>query len=525
MKHTNKKNIKTNNKLKKTKKNRNNKNTKRGGAPNNVIVNVKSLNELLNYLVEDSTTKANAISEFTKYIKIHYINILRNEERTKRYDITVLCAVMNIMFDYIDPVFYKKENNEEINANRTDIKCCNTEFNTGDNADNYTIPEGGKQLPFFMDDMYCEDLLLFSQKYDEFMKSKTSRFFYESNIANIALLFKCCYNRCFDDYILHNEKKHTKYNKKIQTGFSLFKKNKNKTKFTSGLNTIKIKFDLIKKELIIQLIKSYISCNYNDVCDLYIQYLNFYKDTFSKILNNQVDEIDSIIKTPEEINDAIIISLKDSKINTYFIFLSCNHVSEYKQSRLYMTRFIDSHIGHIGVHNNYILNTMDTIAHDFYFHGNLNRIQNTTPEANDNINKEFIINLFNMLNTTNKHNSYQLGMYIIQIIQNEKNKKDPVIFNKNSFIDYFNDYINQRWVPSHYTKEIITNFIKWFLGHTKFTFDYTKSEDNYYNKIEKFNINSMNLSVVPLPNIKSTNLQTPQTNKVRFLGNYVETNF
>jgi len=491
MKHTNKKNIKTNKKLKKTKKNRKNKNTKRGGGSNNVVnVTVKPLNELLEYLVKDDTTKENAISEFTKYITTHYTNSLLTTERKKRYDITVLCAVMNIMFDYIDPVYYKKENNEEINANRTDIKCCNTEFNTVDKKDNYTIPEGGKQLPFFMDDMYCEDLLLFSKNYDEFMKSKTSRFFYESNIANIALLFKCCYNRCFDDYILHNEENHKKNNNKTKK--FLFKLNfllKKQNKFKSGLNTIKIKFDLIKKELIIQLIKSYISCYYNDVCDLYIQYLNFYKDTFSQILNNKIDEIDTITKTPKEINDAIITSLQDSKTSTYFIFLSCNHISEYKQSRLYMTRFIDSHIGHIGVHNNYILNTMDTIAHDFYFHGNLNRIQNTTPEANDNINKEFIIDLFNMLNTTNKHNSYQLGMYIIQIIQNEKHKKDPVIFKKNSFIDYFNDYIHKKGVPSHYTKEIITNFIKWFLGrHTKFTFDYTKIDDNDYNKIDKFNV-------------------------------------
>lgn len=463
MKHTNNKKLNKTNKNRKNKK-RLNKNTKRGGGNNNVVsVNVKPLNELLEYLVNDKTTNENGKIQFEAFITIQLKKPLT---RNERYDITVLCAVMNIMFDYKQAVQYTYHDNKnelkETNANNLNIKCCNETLLDKDKNE--------VKLGFFIEDMYCEDLNKFIEEYDNFMKDETytSRFFYESNIANIALLFKCYYNRCFDDYLKIYKKKIIKENF-IDTVFKTFKDNK----------------DLLLK----QLVKAYNSCYYNDIIDLYTKFLTFYKNSMAPNLKgtyNRVDIANPIIKTiqdtkknvyPPSTNTKIVKTIEtNSHSNDYFIYLSCTHAIEYKQARLYMTRFIDSYIGQGNkIHNGIYFDSISVIQHDFDIHENLRRIKDTKPDTYDNINKKWIIKLYNDWKEKNI-NVYKYGMYVLQIIQNERNKENNIVCN-DDFYKLFMGNINDEY-------EIIN---KPENKKSSFSFFYSKEVIKQFNNIKSSN--------------------------------------
>ena len=474
------------NKKYKHKKNTNIKNiqhTKRGGGrAGNNNQTVMSLQELLNYLITNNDTKINAINEFQKYIDKHYTKPLT---RNERYDITILCAIMNIMFDYTEPVNYtyidEKTNkiSNNINANEPNVKCCDkTILNTEKNE---------VKLPFFTEDIYCEDLNIFIDEYNNFMNDYKSNFFYKSNVANIALLFKCYYKRCFDDYL-----KYFKYEDKY-----VLKNNFKDTFFDDSF----LKFKSEKNELLNFLIIAYNTCFYDDICNLYIKYLEFYYKTLGILLKTEVFKVldikssSEILKTNlfEFMYNFIIINLKESKTSKkFFIYLTCFLPLGYKQSRFYMTRFIDSYIGQGNkVHEGEVINTIDVIGHDFLFHGNIGRIKATTQSTYDNINKIFIMDLYN---NKNDKTMYKFGMHFLQYIQNEKRKQNPTVFNK----QYYKEIIKLQNIfqviaflfnTLQYNKQTVIEFFDWLIPDKKYIL--TEDNSNFYIKNTIQNLNNI----------------------------------
>ena len=158
----------------------------------------------------------------------------------------------------------------------------------------------------------------------------------------------------------------------------------------------------------------------------------------------------------EKIINAINFSLK----NNFFIYLSCIHVSEYKQANLYLTRFIDSYIGNLDVHG-YINNIFDIILHDFEFHRNLERVM-TIEDSLLDINKNFIKGLYNFAINLKNIEVYKYGMFIIQNIQNEILKGKIIILDE-SFFNYLENSVKQHSFYFRYSKkkdEIIELFNK-----------------------------------------------------------------
>ena len=472
--------------------------------------------------LEDRET---ATLKFKAYIE----GVKNNTTREQRYDIHVLTSIMSIMHDYNDPVIYNYKQSEttntliKIDANK-DIKCCDE-----------TDPT---RLKFFMEDIYTEDLDKFIEEYDNFIKTKQSSFFYKSNVANIAMLFKCYYKRCFDEYIkkkLINDKlidlRTKRYGWRYLSNKNGFKNNntninnnEKKEINTSLEKNIWESFVLIKKDLLTTMITAYNTCSYKDICSLYIKYLEFYSSTVGIFLNTVIKLFPNFfLNSKKELSESkfinvankntkitkrardkmysnIIETIKQSQIqlkDTFFIYLSCSHVSEYKQARFYMTRFIDSYIGNGYVHIDVVLNTMDVIGHDFYFHGNLNRIKSTTVKDYDNINKKFIMELYK-----ETKDIYQYGMYVLQMIQNEYAKYNPIVFNISNKLDIANIIKKYQFTTPDKSSDLnddneepypifiiknnidkIINFLNWVLPENKYKYNKNKYKDNTFSYI------------------------------------------
>lgn len=400
-----------------------------------------------------------AVELFKTYIS----NVGNNPTRDIQYDIRVLTSIMSIIHDYTKPVSYTL-GTKTINANR-DISCCDKKDKDG-NIDK-------TKLEFFMEDFYCDDLNKFIEEYDNFIKKKKSYFFYKSNIANIALLFKCYYKRCFDAY----------FKKKLRNNI----KTSNETS-NIALDTIFNKFNEVKQNLINALIKAYKTCKYVDVCELYLLYLDFYKLAVSPSLENIVNVVARTFHQDVISEDGIylydIYKLKPTEFNNYldkatdlmyndiktninftmknndfYIYLSCSHVSEFKQARVYMTRFIDSLINNDYIHEDVIISTLDAIGHDFYFHGNLERIKSTMSRTYTPNNKQFILELYNL-----GKDVYEYGMYVLQIIQNENSKNVSINFNKHDFYKNFLYYkTNNKLASSQHKEKTVRAFIEWIM--------------------------------------------------------------
>jgi len=147
------------------------------------------------------------------------------------------------------------------------------------------------------------------------------------------------------------------------------------------------------------------------------------------------------------------------------------------------------------------MNTMDVIAHDFYFHGNLERNKKTSLTKYDNINKYFIIKLYNDAINFKKYGMYKYGMYILQIIQNEIEKNNPIVFNNNFYNDFKSAFFSNSYkitrdirlqlslVKSDNEKTDREDFINWLNfyfnpnSNSKITFIYKdkdKLQDYHY---------------------------------------------
>ena len=444
-----------------------------------------------------------AITRFQKYM-VEYSR--QPATRVQRYDIHFLCAIMSIIHDYNDPVNYSYKKN--INSNTLIKVDANKEVNCCDE----NKPKDNRLL-FFMEDIYTEDLNKFITEYDEFIKTKKSEFFYKSNVTNIAMLFRCYYKRCFDDYIKNQ-----------------FKSKNNSVK-KEELDSIWKTFNDNKKTLIKTMITAYNSCSYEAICNLYSEYLEFYSSTLGLFLITQVHSFGHFYNNVErelsnesnsnkikdfalkKMSDDIISNIKKTKQSNsnFFIYLSCSHVSEYKQARFYMTRFIDSYIGNGFVHGEFILNTMDVIGHDFYHHGNLERITTTNPSNYDTINRNFIMTLYKK-----PIDVYQYGMYVLQIMQNEYEKSNPIIFNLLNFHNTFLDYKNKSsdLLTKYHSSETIEKFVRWVIPEDiKYEYKITDRGDQGFDYTIIINNNTQKLLNRPPLNIANQLIENKLLNR------------
>ena len=360
--------------------------------------------------------------------------------RNIQYNITLLCSMMHILFDYKDTVDIKIQIKDKVVSkyfNRV-ITCCN-KFNKDTKDKNDTL------LKYYMEDIYTDDLYLFLDEYDKFIEDKENKstFFFKSNLANISLLLKCHYTNCFDEYYkIINDKKDTKEN---------------------------IKKGLI--DLLLCLIKAYRSYKYNDVKSLYMEYITFYYNTYNKFFSEKstmketelthediqpffplitiktdldlhkfrFNNYDQFIKLDlyKILYEKIKKDLQESG-NTYFICLSCSHVAEHKQARFYMTKFIDGFISGEGVHNDNFIDTIDVVAHDFYMHGNIIRIKTQNIEEYNKTNRDIYEKIYTTDTNIDK-SVYKTALYIFQILQNETLKEELLdLTNQDIFVANLN---------------------------------------------------------------------------------------
>ena len=357
--------------------------------------------------------------------------------RNIQYNITLLCSMMRILFDYKDTVDIQIQGKVKSKDFNRVITCCN-KFNKDTKDKNDTL------LKYYMEDIYTDDLYLFLREYDKFIEDKENKstFFFKSNLANISLLLKCHYTNCFDEYYkIINDEKDTKEN---------------------------IKKGLI--DLLLCLIKAYRSYKYNDVKSLYMEYITFYYNTYNKFFNdkstmskelnrkisikpsfNNTKNNNSKIKLYNQQYTYILNDLKNSNIDIdsksvkqvkKFIYLSCSHVAEHKQARFYMTKFIDSFIGGAGVHAEFIINTLDTISHDFYFHGNIERNNNKDIEVTRINNRKIYLKIYEKAALINNASLYIDALTLFQLIQNEVLKEKILdLEHEEQFINYFYNHI------------------------------------------------------------------------------------
>jgi len=294
------------------------------------------------------------------------------------------------------------------------------------------------RLRFFMEDIYTDNLDLFIHEYDIFTRTKQSDFFYKANLANIAILLLKFHQRDYDHYFRQHD----------QSG-------------TLDLDYISHTFDQFKTDLIMVLNKAYATCHYTDVLQVYRLYLSFYKTA----LGSNLKDLDLDFYKIDEGSD--IIQTITQETSQYYIYLSCNHCAEFRQARFYMTRIIISHIGLKGIHGDAIISTLGCLYHDFYFHGNLKRIEKVNDELLQT-NRHFIISLYK----ETPNNVYQYGLYTLHIIQNEWLQEQNIKFDREIFFPFFcyvkNDYLIMK--RNNDTYETVYSFLKW-LTSTSFEID------------------------------------------------------
>jgi hypothetical protein len=144
---------------------------------------------------------------------------------------------------------------------------------------------------YYLEECYIDDINLFYDELKNLNEMKKSKFLYKSNIVNVTLLLKYLHNIEIQEV------------KDIE------------------LNTIKI--NLIKS-----ILNTYSECNYDNVKRVYLEYLEYLN--FNKlILNENYYRIKQLIELSGE---------------NYFIYLSCNLLSEKRLQRFEFTNIVISHL-------------------------------------------------------------------------------------------------------------------------------------------------------------------------------------
>jgi hypothetical protein len=278
---------------------------------------------------------------------------------------------------------------------------------------------------FFMEDIYTEDLAVFISEYDIFIRTEQSDFFFKANMANIAILLVKYHLRAFDPYFRQ---------------FSI----------DLDLEHVHRTFSEYRPELITLLTKAYQTCTYADVIPVYQLYLTFYTAALGTALPDL--SFDFYFKgTKPDIQNVLATK-------TFYTYLSCNHCAEYRQARFYMTRILTSHIGLKGIHGDAIISTLGCLYHDFYFHGNLDRVQQSDEEVLWS-NRQFMLALHK---ETDKSVS-QYGLYTLHLIQNEWAHSKIIKFDRCDFFPFFCYVKNNHLIMKREkdTFDVVSGFLKW----------------------------------------------------------------
>jgi hypothetical protein len=146
------------------------------------------------------------------------------------------------------------------------------------------------------------DNRIFLDEYKIFDETKRSKFFYQSNIANIALVLMCHFRGCYDKY-------HSQFRLR-------FPAEQIHQQFISKVGI-----------LLDKLITAYSTFSYNDVIGLYYEYMTFYKESINEFLPGDPSDHYNVIKYIRETDD-------------YYVYLSCNLVAEYKCARFFATKIV-----------------------------------------------------------------------------------------------------------------------------------------------------------------------------------------
>ncbi len=263
-----------------------------------------------------------------------YLSQLTGEPREVKYNLAVLATVASIS-GYRDPIMMGK----------TDL--------------NGTIFQGTPKMSYFMEDAYTEDIALFMSEYHILERSQKSKFFYQSNIANIALVLMCLSRGCYDDYYVQFHK--------------------------SGLGhelmnpvDLRLHFDRHRDRLLDALLKAYETFFYPDVVGLYRAYLEFCADA----IHSYVPHL-RIAGTQYTNTSYVMSHIKVTE--NYYLYLSCNLVAEYKCARFIATKFIFSYIGSGSVHAGMIVSPLTAILHDMIAHGSLDYVPKGTDRVRQDI--------------------------------------------------------------------------------------------------------------------------------------------
>ena len=284
-------------------------------------------------------------------------------------------------------------------------------------------------LKFFMEDIYTDNLNVFVQEYDAFCTTGRSAFFFKANVLNLALLLRHYHVRGFDDYFCE----HSRGNLSVDQVHTVFQR---------SAPTL--------RQLLRQ---AYTTCRYTDVLALYRAYLEFYDEAVGTALTDlNIDfytRDEQIIAQPMR---ALLAAVDDGR---HFTYLSCIHAADAKQTRFYMTRILEGHIGLRALHGGAIISTIGSLAHDFYFHGNLARVGKLTPDIL-RLNRAFILRLYNETSAA----SCEYGLHALHIIQNE-GEHDAVVTFDPDFWSYFCYIKNTRFIlkEDRHSLEAITGFL------------------------------------------------------------------
>ena len=303
---------------------------------------------------------------------------------------------------------------------------------------------------FFMEDIFTDDLDLFIREYDIFIRTKQSDFFFKANLANIAILLVNYHQRAFDTYFQQHDQSRT-----------------------LDLDHVWRTFDQFKPALIAVLKKAYRTCHYTDVLQVYRLYLTFYQIALGEALTDLPLDFYKA--------DANMVSIiTQNSNNEYYIYLSCNHSAEFRQARFYMTRIIESHIGLKGLHGDAIVSTLGCLYHDFYFHGNLERVKNIDEELIW-CNRRFILALYKETAKT----IYQYGLYTLHIIQNEWFHGKIVKFDRQDFFPFFcyvkNNHLIMKRENDNY--ETVAGYLRWLTDKSFVLNDWDEEGRGYTIKV------------------------------------------
>ena len=408
------------------------------------------------------------------YIELYYIllNIVSNQKEISsglNLKIKSLCTLLfkNLKLVYNSKIITNTVDKRIINYNMRFIinivsMLINKPFESFINDD--TKIEFNKEQSlddnnfYYLEDAFINDLDLFFSEYDNLLQTKSSVFFYRSNLVNISILLKCFSDKCI-------EKINSNKSKQIDDFYTHLYDQINKSNNFEIINNnfIENKYIMIKL-----LLEAYNGFSYEKVKKIYIKYLNFFYENFSN-LELVITKKDQIKKSLDIIITMIENSGKDIFIDDsnkcYFVYLSCNLPSELKFEKYEATRILISYLGFRSNPDDFY-NSIDIIEHDFGdFHNQYNRKYSYSSDELLEF-RNFFKLLYNTFNTDQNmldkiikhiHNmNYENGLPKFKIIDFYKQIRNQVIIKSNNVLVLINFYIENYKKANKLLSEKIT---------------------------------------------------------------------